>query len=121
LAPVRDDVRETAAAWFERASELAAKFAAWESARALAVRALGLTEEVYSLQRARRLELLAEASANTVGVDEANQLLREALDLYRGADDVHERRRGVASAGALLGRLLRAQTRFEEAEHVASA
>ena len=120
LAPVRDDVRDTAATWFERASELAAQFAAWESARALAARAVELTEEGHSLQLARRLELVAEASANTVGVDEAKRLVFDALELYRQVDDGPERRRGLASAGALLGRLLRAQTRFEEAERLAS-
>jgi tetratricopeptide (TPR) repeat protein len=119
----QEELRATAADWFARASDVAARFAAWESARALAQRSLELTDEQRPLLRARRLEQLAKASANTVGVDEAERLLREALDLYRNADQKEggDVRVGLASAGTSLGHLLRAQTRFAEAEQLATA
>jgi class 3 adenylate cyclase/tetratricopeptide (TPR) repeat protein len=118
----REDISEIAAGWFERAAEVAARFAAWESARTLVERSLERTGEERPLARARRLERLAEATANTVGVDEAEQHLRRSLELYRegGGTAVPEARAGLASAGASLGRLLRAQTRFSEAERLAS-
>ena len=119
----RDQLRATAADWFERASEVAVGFAAWESARALAGRSFELTDEHRPLLRARRLQRVAEATANAIGVDEAERLLREALELYRAVDDEDgsTARAGLASATAFLGRLLRAQTRFTEAERLASS
>jgi class 3 adenylate cyclase/tetratricopeptide (TPR) repeat protein len=118
-----EDLRATAADWFELAADVASRFAAWESASTLAQRSLELTDDERPLLQGRRLERLAEATANTAGVDEAEQLLRKALDLYRtaGGKDVPEARAGLASVGASLGRLVRAQTRFEEAERFASA
>jgi class 3 adenylate cyclase/tetratricopeptide (TPR) repeat protein len=117
------DMRATAAEWFERAAEVASRFAAWESARELAQRSLELTDDERTLLQGRRLERLAEATANTAGVDATEQLLRQALDVYRtaGGKDVAEARAGLASAGASLGRVVRAQTRFGEAERLASA
>ncbi|MDQ2967314.1 MAG: AAA family ATPase [Actinomycetota bacterium] len=113
----RDEVRATAAEWFERASEVASRFAAWESARTLARRALDLSEKEQPLVRARRLELLAHVTANAAGLEEAKEHLREALELHRAEGS----RSGLASAGAALGRLLWAQTRFEESEKLADA
>jgi class 3 adenylate cyclase/tetratricopeptide (TPR) repeat protein len=112
-----DEVRASAGQWFERAAEVASQFAAWESARTLARRALDLSEGEQPLVRARRLELLARVTANAAGVEEAKEHLREALELYRA----EESRSGLASAGAALGRLLWAQTRFEESEQLADA
>ncbi|MGZ4418258.1 MAG: ATP-binding protein, partial [Gaiellaceae bacterium] len=119
----QEELRATAAEWFARASDVAARFAAWESARALAERSLELTDEQLPRFRALRLEQLAKATANTVGVDEAERLLREALQLYRRAaqEVVGDVRVGLASAGTSLGHLLRAQTRFAEAEQLATA
>jgi class 3 adenylate cyclase len=118
-----EELRATAADWFGRASDIAARFAAWESARTLAARSLELTDEQRPLLRAQRLERLANATANTVGVDVAERLLREAIELYRSADqdEFGEARVGLASAGASLGHLLRAQTRFAEAGQLATA
>jgi tetratricopeptide (TPR) repeat protein len=118
-----EDLRATAAGWFERAAEVASRFAAWESARTLAQSSLELTAEGSPLLQGQRLERLAEATANTAGVDEAEEHLRRALDLYRaaGGKDVPEARAGLATVGASLGRLVRAQTRFEEAERLATA
>ena len=114
-------IQASAAHWFARAGEIAMRFAAWESARSLAERAFDLTAEDRLLLRAERLELLARAAANTLGVDEAERLLRNALDLYRAtAADDPEARPGLARAGSALGHLMRAQTRFEEAERLAS-
>jgi class 3 adenylate cyclase/tetratricopeptide (TPR) repeat protein len=118
-----EELRATAAEWFGRASDIAARFAAWESARTLAERSVELTHEQRPLMRAQRLERFANATANTVGVDEAERLLREAIELYRSVDqeEVTAVRAGIASAGASLGYLLRAQTRFAEAEQLATA
>ncbi len=115
-------LRALASDWFERAAEVASRFAAWESARALAQRSLDLTAEELPLLRGRRLERLAQAAANTAGVDEAERLLRSALEVYRraGGDEWGQARAGLSAAGASLGHLIRAQTRFEEAERLAS-
>jgi class 3 adenylate cyclase/tetratricopeptide (TPR) repeat protein len=113
----RDEVRASAAEWFERASEVASQFAAWESARALARRALELSEGEQPLVQARRLELLARVTANAAGLEEAKEHLRKAIELYRAEAS----RQGLASAGSALGRLLWSQTRFEESELLAGA
>ena len=112
----RDEVRLEAAAWFERASVVAGGVAAWESAWALAERALELTPADEQLARARRLEQLARASEPTIGVTSAEESLREALAIYREHGD----REGIASAAYSIGRLLRAQTQFEVAVELAN-
>jgi class 3 adenylate cyclase/tetratricopeptide (TPR) repeat protein len=119
----RDHIRDAAASWFERAAEVAVRFAAWESARALAQRSVELSVEAAPLVRARRLEQLARPTANTVGVAEAEPLLREALEHYRlgRAGDESGARKGLASSGAALGDLLHSQTRFAEGEQLATA
>jgi class 3 adenylate cyclase/tetratricopeptide (TPR) repeat protein len=113
----REEIRASAAEWFERASEVASQFAAWESARVLALRALEQSEGDQPLLRARRLELLAHVTGHAAGLEEAKEHLRAALELYRAEAS----RSGLASAGAALGRLLWAQTRFEESEQLAGA
>ena len=65
----------------------------------------------------RRLELLARVAGHAAGLEEAKEHLRAALELYRAEAS----RSGLASAGAALGRLLWAQTRFEESEQLAGA
>jgi tetratricopeptide (TPR) repeat protein len=82
-----------------------------------------LTPEGRPALRGKRLELVAQATANTLGVEQAEPLLRDALDLYRAAadDDPGPARIGLSTAGSSLGQLMRAQTRFEETEHFASA
>src|SRR4051794_1294009 len=119
----RDQVRDAAASWFERAAEVAVRFAAWESARSLAQRSVELSAEAPPLVRARRLERLARPTANTVGVGEAEPILRDALEQYRlgRTDGERDARRGLASAGAALGDLLHTQTRFAEGELLATA
>ncbi|MDX6407853.1 MAG: hypothetical protein QOE13_924 [Gaiellaceae bacterium] len=119
----RADVREAAAAWFERAAEIAARFAAWESARALALRSLELSEGEPPLTRARRLMALADPTANTTGVSDAETILREALDLYRAGrvDDESVACAGLSAAGAAIGELMHAQTRFELSGELANA
>jgi class 3 adenylate cyclase/tetratricopeptide (TPR) repeat protein len=116
------ELRAAAADWFERAAEVATQFAAWESARELAQRSVDLTADSQPVLQGRRLELLAQTTANTLGVDQAERLLRRALDVYRAAfaEQPLEARAGLAKAGAALGHLIRAQTRFEEAARLAS-
>ena len=104
----RDEVRHRAGDWFETAARVALGFAAWASARDLAARALDLTD-AEGLDRARRLQLLGEATASAVGVDEALPLLEESLDVYRAAG-IDTARDGMVAAACALGRLLRAQT-----------
>jgi class 3 adenylate cyclase/tetratricopeptide (TPR) repeat protein len=115
----RDEIRARAAEWFETAARVAMGFAAWASARDLASRALDLSGEE-GLERARRLQLLGEATASAIGVDEALPLLEESLDSYRaaGADTARE---GIVDAACSLGRLLRAQTRFSVSEELANS
>ena len=113
----RDELRTRAGEWFERAARVAIGFAAWASGRDLAGRALDLTD-AEGVARARRLQLLGEATESAVGVDEALPLLEESLDAYRslGADAP---RAGIVDAACALGRLLRAQTRFSVTEELA--
>jgi len=117
----RQELREHAARWFEQAATVALRLAAWESAAALAQRALEVDDVAAPLVRARRLELRAEATANTVGADEAIPLLEAALEGYRAEllTAPAEARAGLASAGLALGTLLRAQTWFAAAELLA--
>jgi tetratricopeptide (TPR) repeat protein len=119
----REHVRDAAADWFERAAEVAVRFAAWDSARALAQRSLELSAGAPPLVRGRRLERLARPTANTVGVGEAEPILRDALEQYRlgRADDEAGARKGLTSAGATLGDLLQSQTRFAESEQLATS
>jgi class 3 adenylate cyclase/tetratricopeptide (TPR) repeat protein len=118
----RAALAELAGDWFDRAAEVAFEFAAWDSARALAARALELTAGDRLLDRARRLHRLANATANAIGIEEASVLLNDALEAYRAAaaDDEGAARTGLASVGSSLGYLLRAQTRFDEAEKLAN-
>ena len=111
----RDEVAALAAGWFERAARAASDLAAWASAAALAESSVELTAAGAQLERARRLHVQGRAAANADGVDRALPLLREALALFREAGD----RVGVAEAGAEIGRLLRAQTRFAAAAELA--
>ena len=117
----RDAVEELAAEWFEHAAAVARGFAAWNSARLLAARAVELTRPEHVLLRARRQQAQAEATANAAGVDEAVGLLREAMAGYRAAreSDPAASRDGLADAGWSLGQLLRAQTLFSTAEDLA--
>jgi len=112
----RAEIGATAADWFDRASQVAQQFAAWESATALARRSLDLTAPDETLLRAERTERLAVATRSAVGIAEAELLIREAIDLYRVAGGA---RSGMSSAGSILGSLLRSQTRFVEAEQLA--
>jgi tetratricopeptide (TPR) repeat protein len=111
----RAEIGAVAAEWFERASEVAAGVAAWESAYVLAQRSLELTAEDEPLPRARRLERLAQAAEHSAGAAEAEAHARDALDLYRASAN----RDGISSAALMLGRLLYSQTRFAEAESLA--
>jgi class 3 adenylate cyclase len=113
----RGELTVRAAEWFETAARVAIGFAAWASARELAGRALELTA-AEGVERARRLQLLGEATASAVGVDEALPLLEESVETYRsfGADAPRSR---VADAACALGRLLRAQARFSVTEELA--
>jgi hypothetical protein len=106
----RDELRTRAAGWFETAARVAVGFAAWASARDLASRALELSDEE-GIDRARRLQLLGEATTSAVGVDEAMPLLEESLEMYRGLG-ADRSRTGIADAAWAFGGLLRAQTKF---------
>ena len=114
----RDELEARAAAWFETAARVASGFAAWASARDLAARALELTG-AGGVDRARRLQLLGEATANAAGVDEALPLLEESLAAYRSLG-AEAPRSGVADAACAVGRQLRAQARFSVTQELAA-
>ena len=113
----REALRGAAAAWFERAAGVAAAFAAWESARLLALRSLELTDEQEHERRGRRLLACGRSTANATGVEEAEPVIREALDCFRASEHP---RAGLAEAGAVLADMMRAQTRFVEAHELAA-
>ena len=119
----RAELRTTAAGWFERAADAALRIAAWDSARGLAERSLELDPDAGPVTRGRRLELQAEATASAVGADPAIALYELALERYREAlaDQPEAARAGIGSAGLALGTLLRAQTWFTRAEHLADS
>ena len=94
---------------FETAARVALGFAAWASARDLAARALELSGEE-GLDRARRLQLLGEATAKRCRRDEARPLVEESLDVYRAAG-TDAARDGTVDAACSLGRLLSARRR----------
>ena len=113
----RDALAARAADWFETAARVALGFAAWASARDLAARALELSGEE-GLDRARRLQLLGEATAKAVGVDDARPLLEESLAAYRDVGP-EAAREGMVDAACSLGRLLSSQTQFAVTEQLA--
>jgi predicted ATPase len=100
----RDEIGACAAEWFETAARVAIGFAAWASARDLAARALELTGEE-PIDRARRLHLLGEATADAAGVDDALPLLEESLETYRSLG-AEAPRAGIVDAACVLARLL---------------
>ena len=115
-------ISDAAADWFERASAIAAGFAAWDSATRLAARSVELTRDGRPIERGRRLHAQATATMNAVGVDPALELAQEAVaELRRGfAGDPDAARAPLADAGSSLGGLLRSQTLFNAAEAVAN-
>ena len=117
-----DAITDAAADWFERASSIAAGFAAWHSAMGLAARAVELTGDGRPVDRGRRLHAQATATMNAVGADAAIELARQAVaELRRGlSDDPAAARAGLATAGWSLGTFYRAQTLFNAAENVAN-
>jgi class 3 adenylate cyclase/tetratricopeptide (TPR) repeat protein len=117
------EIRREAAAWFEHAAATAAGIAAWDTAAALAARALDLTGDDETLALARRRLAHGQALADAVGVDEAVPVLQQALDGFRTAlaDGEKTALDGIAATGWALGQLLRAQTLFAAAESLAEA
>ena len=109
------EIREAAADWFERAAGVARAVAAWETAAALAARAVELTPDDARFERARRLLLHGETTASAAGVGAALPLLREALALLRSLhiEGDPRARASVAAAGWAIGRLLHEQTFFD--------
>jgi class 3 adenylate cyclase/tetratricopeptide (TPR) repeat protein len=120
----RQDVAALAAGWYERAARGALGDAAHASARALVGRSLDLTPDDAARERARRLELLGDATATVANVEEAAAVYAEAGELYRRLQDDA----GLARSAAGRGRTMCAQFQFEaaielaerELEHVAS-
>jgi class 3 adenylate cyclase/predicted ATPase len=103
-----DDVRAQARHWFTRAADRAASLAASLEAQRAFERAAGLAageaERGLSLARAGELALMGGR------LDEAEQLLREAIEILAAAGMP-----SAASAEANLGELLFATERIEEA------
>jgi class 3 adenylate cyclase len=111
----KEDCRRLAAAWFERAAEFSLELDAHESARELLGRSLELTAGDESVDRARRLATLGDATASSVDMDEGARLLEESLDLVRAVGD----RAGIARAAASLSRILDQQVQFMPAARMA--
>jgi class 3 adenylate cyclase/tetratricopeptide (TPR) repeat protein len=111
----RDDCRRLAADWFERGAHAALSIAAHESARELMVRALDFTSDDETVERARRLTTLGEATASSADMDEGASLLEQALDAARSAGD----RQQIARAAAGLSWVLDQQVQFMPAARMA--
>ncbi len=107
----RENVSARAAEWFERAARVALERAAHASARALVRRSLELTPGDVPAERARRLELLGDATAPSADLDEAIVAYQEATELYRVAAD----HAGAARTTVGHGLALCQQIQFEAA------
>jgi tetratricopeptide (TPR) repeat protein len=116
-----EEIRSSAAAWFERAAAVARAVAAWETAASLAARSVELTPDDERFERARRLVLHGETTASAAGVDAAVALLSEALTGLRAlhAEGDSRARVMIGAAGWALGNLLRSKTRFDAAFELA--
>jgi len=113
----RDECRRLAATWFERAAEAALELAAHESARELLGRALELTDDQETIDKARRLTSLGEVTASSADMDEGARLLEQALELARSTGD----REQIARAAAALSWVLDQQVQFMPAARTADA
>jgi tetratricopeptide (TPR) repeat protein len=120
----RGQAAALAASWFERAAHAALEVSADHAARALLRQALDLTAADLPLDRARRLERLADATAYVADMEEGATEYGQAIDIYRAVfegaadDDTRTRaaaRDGLARATASLGLVRIQQIRFKEA------
>jgi tetratricopeptide (TPR) repeat protein len=113
--PDRATLAAAAAAWYERAAEAALRLSAVDAARRLFGRAVELTAEDASLDRARRRlrlgEVLASSAELDVGIGEI-EAARAELEALPGATEEYER------ATYALGRAYMQQIRFPEASAV---
>jgi len=116
-----EEIRSSAADWFERAAGVARAVAAWETAASLAARSVELTPGGERFERARRLLVQGEATASAAGAEAAVSLLRDALADLRAlhAEGDPRAREAIGAAGWALGNLLRSQTRFDAAFQLA--
>jgi class 3 adenylate cyclase/tetratricopeptide (TPR) repeat protein len=116
-----EEIRSSAADWFERAARVARAVAAWETAASLAARSVELTSDGERFERARRLLVHGEATASAAGAEAAVSLLRDALAELRAlyAEGDPRAREAIGAAGWALGNLLRSQTRFDAAFQLA--
>jgi tetratricopeptide (TPR) repeat protein len=119
---------ELAAQWLERAAETALGLAAQDTARALLRRALDLTPGDSSLDRARRWDLLGEATVASADMDEAGRAFEEARSIFgsvyrdpaRPHDEREVARAGLGRASARLGHVLYQQIAFGPALELAT-
>jgi tetratricopeptide (TPR) repeat protein len=116
-----EEIRSSAADWFERAAGVARAVAAWETAASLAARSVELTPDEERFERARRLLAHGEATASAEGAEAAVSLLRESLQELRAlhGEGDSRAREAIGAAGWALGNLLRSQTRFDAAFELA--
>jgi tetratricopeptide (TPR) repeat protein len=112
----RTDAAEAAASWFELGAETALDLAAYETARALLVRALELTE-ADSLEEVRRRRRLGEAIAPSADMDEAAAELERARTAARAL--LPAARAEYTAATASLGWVYNQQVRFDDAARLA--
>lgn len=115
-------VRSSAARWFERAADAAFAVAAQDAARSLFRRALEFTAPAEVLDLARRWERLGDATAFAGDMDEGGAAFEEAANLYRSilhSAEWRQARLGYARATTSLGRVWCEQIRFEDAVDLA--
>jgi class 3 adenylate cyclase/tetratricopeptide (TPR) repeat protein len=113
----RSTAGRLAASWFERAAEGALAIAAHDAATALYRRALDLTPEQATLDRARLLERLGAATAFAADMNEGAKALEDSLGLYRSL--FGDARRGLSRTLSSLGMVWNQQLRFEDASDLA--
>jgi class 3 adenylate cyclase/tetratricopeptide (TPR) repeat protein len=87
----REALQQLAARWYERAGRDTFSVAAHEAARQLFRRAIDLTPDEAPLDKARRWELLGDATAFAADMDEGAAAYEKAIELYRQAMTVASR------------------------------
>jgi hypothetical protein len=111
----REQCRQAAASWFERAAQAALALSAHDSARELLTRTLDFLAEDDEVARARVFAQLGELTASTADMDEGVRLLEQSLALARAAGDQH----GIARAAAALSWVFDQQVQFMPAVRMA--
>jgi class 3 adenylate cyclase len=122
----RPTVQRLTAEWYERAGQAALALSAHDAARTLFRRSIDLTADEALVERARRWELLADATASAADMDEGAAAYERSIKLYRAAIAASSgaaaaERSGMARAVSALCKVWYEQLRFADSRDLAAS